>query len=130
MEPLISSFIFTTNIVTAYLYKQYYIYSILFAALTTTSLLFYSNNTQYTNIIDKCAIVAVVLYGGNMLYNKITMYNLHKVILILGTFISVIVLFFWGYYNKKYCYDPVYGNHYHCLLHFISSIAHHFIIFL
>ncbi len=68
--------------------------------------------------------------GGGILYNKITMDNLHTVILILATFISVLVLFFWGYYNKKYCYDPIWGNHFHCLLHFISSIGHHFIIFL
>jgi hypothetical protein len=64
MEPLISSFIFTTNIITAYLYKEYYIYSILFSALTATSLLYHSNNNIYTNIIDKCAICAVVLWGG------------------------------------------------------------------
>ncbi len=38
MDPLISSFIFTTNIITAYLYKEYYIYSILFTGLTITSL--------------------------------------------------------------------------------------------
>lgn len=65
-----------------------------------------------------------VTYGGFMLYNKITMDNLNTVILIGSSFISVLVLFF---YNKKYCYDPDYGNHYHCLLHFIG---HHFIIFL
>lgn len=69
MEPLISSLIFTTNIITAYLYRQYYIYSYLFAALTSTSLLFHSNPNIYTNIIDKCAIVSVVTYGGVMLYN-------------------------------------------------------------
>ena len=130
MEPLISSLIFTTNIITAYLYKQYYIYSYLFAALTATSLLFHSNPNIYTNIIDKCAIVAIVLYGGFMLYNKIIIDNLHKVILICSSFISVLVYFFYGYYNKKYCYDQNYSNHYHCLLHFISSVGHHFIIFL
>jgi hypothetical protein len=94
MKPLISSFIFTTNIITAYLYKKYYIYSTLFGALTTTSVLFYSNNNIYTNIIDKCAIGAVVLYGGYMLYNKITMDNLHRVLLICASFISVLILFF------------------------------------
>lgn len=130
MEPIISSFIFFTNVITTYLYKKYYIYSYLFAALTSTSLLFHSNPNIYTNIIDKCAIVAIVLYGGFMLYNKITIDNLHKVILIIASFISVLVLFFYGYYNKKYCYDPKYSNHYHCLLHFISSLGHHFIIFL
>ncbi len=65
-----------------------------------------------------------------MLYNKLTMDNLQQSILIVMCFISVLLLFLYGYYNKKYCYDPVYGNHYHCLLHFISSIGHHFIIFL
>jgi hypothetical protein len=130
MEPIISSFIFFTNVITTYLYKKYYIYSYLFATLTATSLLFHSNPNIYTNIIDKCAIVAIVLYGGLMLYNKITIDNLHKVILIIASFISVLVLFFYGYYNKKYCYDINYSNHYHCLLHFISSVGHHFIIFL
>jgi hypothetical protein len=63
MEPIISSFIFTTNIVTAYLYKQYYIYSILFTALTLTSFMYHSNSNMYTNIIDKCAIGCIVLWG-------------------------------------------------------------------
>ena len=46
-----------------------------------------------------------------MLYNKITIDNLHKVILIIASFISVLVLFFYGYYYKKYCYDTNYSNH-------------------
>ena len=130
MDPIISSFIFFTNVITTYLYKKYYNYSMLFFNLTLTSLLFHSNPNIYTNIIDKFAIVSVVTYGGFVLYNKITIDNLRTVILICSSFISVLVLFFYGYYNKKYCYDPTYGIHYHCLLHFISSIGHHFIIFL
>ena len=65
-----------------------------------------------------------------MLYNKLSMDNLQQVILVVVSFIGAVVFYFWGYYNKKYCFDPIWGNHFHCLLHFISSIAHHFIIFL
>ena len=130
MQPIISSFIFATNIITAYLYKQYYIYSILFTSLTLTSFVYHSNSNIYTNIIDKCAIGSIVLYGSHMLYNKFNMDKLLEIILVFSCFFSILFLFFYGYYNKKYCYDPDWGNHYHCLLHFISSLGHHIIIFL
>ena len=39
-------------------------------------------------------------------------------------------LFFYGYCTNQYCYDPQYGNHYHCLLHGISSLGHHGILLL
>jgi hypothetical protein len=130
MEPIISSFIFTTNVITAYLYKQYYIYSLLFLILTITSFFYHSNSNIYTNIIDKCAIGGIVFYGAYMLYNKFNMNKLLEIILIFACFFSILFLFFYGYYNKKYCYDPEWGNYYHGLLHFISSLGHHIIIFL
>jgi hypothetical protein len=130
MQPIISSFIFATNVITAYLYKQYYIYSILFTALTLTSFMYHSNSNIYTNIIDKCAIGSIVLYGAYMLYNKFNMDKLIEVILVFSCFFSINYLYIYGYYNKKYCYDPEWGNYYHGLLHFISSLGHHIIIFL
>lgn len=126
-----SSLIFITNAITA-CYKKYYIYSLFFVCLIITSFIFHSNNNIYTNILDKFAILAIVIYASYILYNKIYTDKHILVILILITFILSIFLFYYGYCTNSYCYDPdkCIGDKYHCLLHFISSIGHHFIIFL
>jgi len=128
MEPMISSLLFITNVLNSLWYQQY-LYSFLFLMLTLTSILFYSHPNIYTNAIDKCAIGAVVMYGGYLLYTK-NKNNLIHVGLILSSFLMVVVLFFYGYCTNQYCYDPQYGNHYHCLLHGISSLGHHGILLL
>ena len=126
-----SSFMFITNILAA-LIQEYYIYALLFANLTITSVMFHSNNTIYTNILDKMAILAIVLYGAWLLYNKINANNKVWAFIIIMSFLSCIILFFYGKYNKKYCFHPIkyIGDQYHCWLHIISSFGHHFIIFL
>jgi len=128
MEPMISSLLFITNVLSSLWYQQY-VYSFLFFMLTMTSILFHSHPNFYTNAIDKCAIGAVVMYGGYLLYSK-TKDNLFQVMLIISSFLIVVVLFFYGYCTNQYCYDPQYGNHYHCLLHGISSLGHHGILLL
>lgn len=67
---LYSSLFFITNAIAAFFYK-YYLYSFLFLILTITSLIVHTNDNMYTNIIDKIAVIAIVLYGTYMLYNKI-----------------------------------------------------------
>lgn len=128
MEPKISCLIFITNCIACYVYEKY-IYSFLFCLLTLTSLLFHSMPNLCTNIIDKCAIGMVVFYGGYVLYPKIKE-NYVKSLFIVSTFIAVLVLFFYGYCTNTLCYDPNVGNHFHCLLHGISSVGHHCILFL
>jgi hypothetical protein len=126
-----SSVIFITNVASTF-YKKYYIYCFLFFCLTITSLIFHYNNNIYTNILDKFFVLAVVFYGGYMLYHKTTRDNLIFVLLIVMTFISCIFLFFYGYYVKDYCYHPdkCVGDKYHSSLHIISSFGHHLITFL
>ena len=126
-----SSFMFITNVLAA-LIQEYYIYSLLFANLTITSVMFHTNNTIYTNILDKISILAVVFYGGGVLYNKINAHNIGYVSIIVLSFLLCNILYFYGYYNKKYCYDPnkKIGDQFHCWLHIISSFGHHFITFL
>lgn len=128
---ILSSFIFITNVLATY-YKKYYIYSFLFTCLTITSIIFHSNNNIYTNIIDKIFILAIVLYGGNMLYKKTTSDNQFNVFIIIFTFLCCVFFFFYGYCVKDYCYNPdiCVGNNYHCMLHIIGSLGHHLITFL
>ena len=104
----------------------------LFFCLTITSLIFHYNTNIYTNILDKIFVLAIVFYGGYLLYNKITIYNQIHVLLILITFMCCIYLFIYGYWVNDYCYHPdkCVGDNYHCLLHIISSFGHHLITFL
>jgi hypothetical protein len=136
---LYSSFIFITNVISTF-YKKYYIYCFLFFCLTITSLIFHYNSNIYTNILDKIFVFTIVFYGGYMLYNKTTkqqnnkttIYNQIYVLLIVITFVSCIFLFFYGYYVKDYCYHPdkCVGDKYHSILHILTSLGHHLIIFL
>ena len=133
---LISSLIFTTNVVTAW-YKQYYMYASFFAGLTVTSLIFHSkihnsNKMLITNIADKIFIFSIVLYGGNLAYTKLSLpgFGLGSSVGIVTTFLFCIVAYYYGYCNNKYCFDPdsEVGDLYHAILHIIASVGHHMII--
>ena len=126
-----SSFIFITNVVTAYS-KQYYEYSFLFIFLFITSILFHSNKNIYTNIFDKIAISLIVFYGTYQLYFKTNHENYLFLIIIVSLFLLCIYLYTYGYYQRCYCYheEICIGNLYHCILHLISSLGHHLIIFM
>jgi Na+/citrate or Na+/malate symporter len=128
---LFSSFIFITNTSTNF-HKKYYIYSFLFFCLTITSLCYHYNNNIYTNILDKFFILAVVLYGAYSLYNKTTQDNKFNVSLIIITFLLCILLYIYGYTINDFCFhqDEFIGNNYHCAIHIITSLGHHFITFL
>jgi hypothetical protein len=126
-----SSLIFITNIFTAF-YKKYYFYSFLFLALTITSVIHHSTNNVYSDVMDKIFILSIVLYGSYVLYNKMDKNKYVEISLIIISFLLCIFLYFYGYFTKKYCFDSnnYIANNYHCLLHFISSIGHHLIVFL
>ena len=129
-----SSLIFLTNIFLA-LYYDHYFYAFLFLCLTITSIVHHSYNTVYTGIIDKISVYAVIFYGGYIFYTKyikeiINTKDIIKPLMIVGTFLSVVFLYGYGYLTDNYSFHP---NHsvsqmYHSLLHIISSIGHHFII--
>ena len=102
--------------------------------MTFSSIIFHLTYNIYTNIIDKICILFIVLYGGNIFYRKL--YNDVKkyfyILLIILSFLVSIFLFFYGYFINQYCYDKEknIGNICHFILHCLSSIGHHFIIFL
>ena len=124
---LISSLVFWTNMIMS-LFLGKWVYSFLFALLMVTSLVFHSHPSPYTNGIDKVAILFVVCYGAYQLslHNGTELY----VMAIVLSFLSCIGLYFYGYCTQQYCYDPEFGEEYHVLLHFISSLGHHAITFL
>ena len=137
-----SSFVFLIN-VSITLYYGYYLYAGLFFTLFITSLLQHSHYTLLTTILDKIAIFAVVFYGGYIFYNKLTSYILNKTnaqrckqiilsFLILFTFLSTIVLYYYGYFNHCLCFcdDQIEANWFHSFMHCVGSFGHCCIVFL
>ena len=126
-----SSCIFITNVISAYI-KGDYIYATTFCALIATSVIYHSNSNIYTNILDKIPILTIVLYGLYTLqYKTIAGFdNNIALFVIIATFFLTIYLYGYGYCINDYCFHPEYGNYYHALIHIISSIGHHVIIFI
>ena len=89
-----SSLFFITNAVTAFLH-EYYLYSFLFLNLTATSLIVHYNDNVYTNVIDKVAVLSIVLYGGYVLYNKINTNKYFNLFAIIISFLFCIHLWFY-----------------------------------
>jgi len=128
---LLSSCLFVTNIFFT-VYKKHYLYAVLFIGLLYTSFLFHSNPTLYTNVLDKSLIGSIVLYGSYILYCKRNVSKPYEFYFIFLTFFSVIFFFYYGYCSQQYCYHPDkwVRDSCHCGIHVLSSLGHHFIVFL
>jgi hypothetical protein len=128
---VLSSLIFITNIVTAFVYKNY-VYLSLFFFLTITSVIYHTNSNSYTNILDKIGIFLIVSYGTYNVHNKFNMNNFMPVTIIFLLFVLTMFLYIYGYFTKQFCFHSqiCIGNNYHSLLHCISSLAHHLILIL
>ena len=130
-----SSFVFLINVSIAF-YYEYYLYAGLFFTLLITSLFQHSQYTLLTNVLDKIIIFAVIFYGGYMFYNKINAgFNTRQFILsciIILTFLSTIILYYYGYLNNCLCFcdDQIEANLFHSFMHCIVSLGHCCIIFL
>jgi hypothetical protein len=126
---VLSSLIFITNVINAFIYKQY-VYSYCFIYLTITSVIYHSNTNKYTNILDKIGIFLVISHGTHNLHNNSNINNFISVCVIFILFLLTIFLYIYGYYTKQLCFNNqiCIGNKYHCYLHCISSAAHHLII--
>jgi hypothetical protein len=127
-----SSFVFVINILLA-LYCEYYLYAALFCTLLITSLLHHSHYNCLTTIVDKIAIYCVVLYGGHLFYMKILVNNemvtakQGVLSVIIGiTFLSTIVLYYYGYLHSCLCFsaDKTQSYLFHSLIHYITTIGH------
>jgi hypothetical protein len=127
---LYTSLLFITNAITAH-YNNYNLYSLFFMLLTTTSLIYHTKNSLIHNLLDKCSILSIVIYGAYLTYIKKDN-NIFLLLCIIISFLSTVFLYSYGYLTKKYCFDKnkYIGNLYHSFLHIISCIGHHLIIFL
>jgi hypothetical protein len=120
-----SSSLFLLVSIVGLIYK-YYIYSLLFLFLMTTSILFYTNTKYY--LLDQVAIISCVIYGAYTFYNKFKLTI--GALLILYSFIFTIILFYGGFYLKEYCYCKEYGNKWDSIVHLLSIAGHIGIILL
>ena len=132
----LSSLLFITNILSCY-YKNYYLYSYLFMTLLVTSLVnhSYKDINICANLIDKLAIIFIIIYGGNMLYNKSNDKNNRYFVYLLVicfTFLYCAYSYVLGFFLKKYCFDTNLhiAHTYHVIMHLCVSIGHHLITFL
>ena len=125
-----TSFIFITNVISA-LYKENHLYAILFGLLTISSLIVHSYDNIYTNVIDKIIIGLIVIYGGYVLWNKMSDIDTIIMVTIISTFLFCIWVYAYGFYKKRLCFDSdkCIADRYHCLMHLIGCIGHHLIIF-
>jgi len=125
---VVSSTLFLLNAAICWNYG-FRLYAKLFVFLTATSLLYHTNpKSRIYNIIDKLAVFAVVSYGGYTFYNNWTKYTNVSRIAIIITFVSTLVLFSGGYLFGIFCYDPVWNNVWHSILHAVSVLGHALIV--
>lgn len=124
--------VFITNAINA-LVMNNIMYSFLFTSLFITSVIMRMYSNIYTMILDKIAIGLVVLYGGKIFLDKVNNDGIFKNILLNGlillTFLLTIFLYSYGYIVGGYCFGEN-GDTRHALMHCISSVGHHLIMFL
>lgn len=128
-----SSSFFISNIIIAYYYEEY-IYFTLFCILLSTSLIFHYTQDDYIGIIDKFAIILVVLYGiyiySGKCYKCCSSYHYFCLWIVFLAFLGCIFILLTGlaYTSTNFC--GVYGNFYHSIIHLLASIGHNIIIIL
>jgi len=124
----LSSSVFLSNAAAATFYKDF-VYAALFFALTITSIMFHMHDkNRVLYAIDQVVVVSLVIYGGYRLYTKGRITPLFWVAV--ATFLATVVFFVYGKHASQFCYHPQHGNEFHSVLHLISSVGHHAILFL
>ena len=128
-----SSFIFLVNSIVAFCFG-YMFYSIIFFVLVITSLIVHSTYNVYAMIMDKMAILLIVLYGGHLFYTKcLRSFDIKQMFYmtsIVSTFLITVYLYYFGYSQNQYCFceNKQIANQYHSFLHFVSSLGHILIV--
>jgi uncharacterized membrane protein YGL010W len=127
----LSSLVFLTNVAVG-LYTGHIWYAVLFGCLTLTSLVFHSTKNTLAKYADQFVIFLIFLYGGYQLYHKMTPENRFESLVIVGTFLTTVFLYFYGYASKQYCYCPeqCIADRYHSALQWVASLGHNMIMLL
>ena len=124
-----SSLVLMTNMWAAYMTGQY-LYSILFGQLVISSLVVHTTDTLAINLCDKLWVGSIVLYGGWKMVKKWGSSDFRYMMGCVLTFLFVVWVYLYGFFTQSFCFDPLYGAMYHALMHVVSSIGHHLVIFL
>jgi len=128
-----SSMIYATNVATGFYVGDFW-YSAVFFYLLNTSLLFHYTRNEIMRTIDKTGIMAVVIYGSYKFFDNLPKYqdDLLYPVTIVSSFLYVVYLYYYGYYYKQYCYceDMDTADRWHSLLHLVSCIGNHLILFM
>jgi hypothetical protein len=122
-----SAFLFLTNTVSAIYFGQI-TYAFLFLNLFINSLLVHLDKTKF--IIDKFPILYLVLFGGKLFIKRFDEYDFKFKILIAVSLLLVLFLDYFDYYIKDFCFNTnsEFENLYDSLLHVVSFIGHHMIL--
>ena len=119
-----SSMFMFSNVVMLY-FKKDFTYFLSFLLLLCSSLVYHSTHNEIIKIVDKIFVYNVVIQGGLRVlwFRKKSKFWTSVAII---TFLSVIFLYFAGYYTNTMCYDidEQKANCYHGLLHLMGSVGH------
>jgi hypothetical protein len=121
-----TSCFFLINTIICY-YYEYYLYSALFFMLFVSSIIHHTYYTDYTYVFDKISIIMVVFYGGYIFFEKMAKLPISiSSIIVVATFLSTIVLYYFGYISNQFCFDcnNDVAHIYHGLMHLLSCIGH------
>jgi hypothetical protein len=125
-----SSLVFVTNMIHAFI-AGLYLYSLLFAGLTISSLVVHTKNNWLTNSIDKMMVVSIFLYGGYRMWTRRS--TMFRSILLLTicflTFSFCVWVYVYGCFTGQYCFSNN-GDNWHATMHCVGSFGHHIIMLL
>ena len=124
-----TSLLFFTNVFHALL-RGYFVYAFLFMNLLVTSVVVHYEDTTGTNLIDKCSVFYVFLYGLYMLCRNVSVDNWAYTLIIVSTFLFVVWVYIYGFFNRMFVFDEARGVWYHGLMHAIGSFGHNMIMLL
>jgi len=130
-----SSFIFLSNVIHNY-FKNDILYACAFLFLFITSITIHSQPySEQLNVIDKIAIILVILFGTYRYSEKIRAASSIKNVWLfvpLFMFWVTVIMYTFGYFTDQFCFYPDgdIASQYHACLHVIGSIGHHGIIML
>jgi len=129
----ITSLLFLTNTFRLY-FKSNLIYFYSFLLLTISSIVHHSlPHIVWLGYLDRLLAGNVVYQGGSEFFHYLSLksnnlYSTNSAITI-GSFLSVVYLYVYGYFTKTFCFDKSTVAHiYHSLLHVYTTIGHHSII--
>lgn len=122
-KTLSSIFLFTNFVHLFFKEDSYYFHS--FGLLFLSSIFYHETKNKYILFFDWLFVYNIAIYGAKvLLYNGSL--NIYSLIIVICFLLNIFLLYFQRY--LVYINENENTDNYHCLLHFIGSIGHHFII--